>query len=177
MSIGAGMFIPTLVRWYWWRMNGWGFAIGTAVGMIAAVLQRITFPDIPEYYSFIFASGTSLLALIIATLVTAPTEDKVLFEFYKITRPFGFWSKIRKRIPKAVLMQVNKENKRDKISIFIAVPWQLVLFMLWITVIMKRFDLSGILFGVLIVLSIGLYFFWFRHLSTTVVMGNEDKPV
>ena len=38
MGIGAGMFIPQVIRWYWWRFNGYGFAIGTAVGMTAAVL-------------------------------------------------------------------------------------------------------------------------------------------
>ncbi|GIR29985.1 MAG: hypothetical protein CM15mP44_2680 [Candidatus Neomarinimicrobiota bacterium] len=29
MGIGAGMFIPQVIRWYWWRFNGYGFAVGT----------------------------------------------------------------------------------------------------------------------------------------------------
>ncbi|MBC8399931.1 MAG: sodium:solute symporter, partial [Candidatus Marinimicrobia bacterium] len=37
MSIGSGMLIPMLLRWYWWRMNGYGFAIGTVSGMVAAI--------------------------------------------------------------------------------------------------------------------------------------------
>ena len=40
MGIGAGMFIPQVIRWYWWRFNGYGFAIGTAVGMSAAVFNK-----------------------------------------------------------------------------------------------------------------------------------------
>ena len=29
-SLGAGIFVPMLLRWYWERFNGYGFAIGTA---------------------------------------------------------------------------------------------------------------------------------------------------
>ncbi|RMF06201.1 MAG: sodium:solute symporter, partial [Candidatus Neomarinimicrobiota bacterium] len=36
MSIGSGLLIPMLLRWYWSRMNGWGFAVGTLAGMVAA---------------------------------------------------------------------------------------------------------------------------------------------
>jgi hypothetical protein len=168
MSIGAGMFIPTLVRWYWWRMNGYGFAIGTAAGMIAAVIQRLMFPEVPEYVSFLFASGISFIAMIIGTLATKPTFEDVLLKFYKTTRPFGFWGPVRRRISLDVLAKVDAENRRDKISIFIAVPWQLVLFLMWITVMMRRWDMFGILIGLLMVLSAGLYLFWFRHLSTEV---------
>jgi len=168
MSIGAGMIIPTLVRWYWWRMNGWGFAIGTAVGMVAAVVQRLVFPDVPEYVSFSFASGLSFVGMLVGTLATKPTNEDILVEFYKRTRPFGFWGPIRKKIPAQIMENVNKENRRDKISILMAVPWQVVLFLMWITIIMKRWDLFGYLISLLIVLSIGLYFFWFRHLSTEV---------
>ncbi|MFO7889860.1 MAG: hypothetical protein R6V04_05925, partial [bacterium] len=101
MSIGAGMFIPTLIRWYWWRLNGWGFAIGTAAGMIAAVIQRLVFPGVPEYVSFIFASGVSLIATIIGTYFTKPTDFKVLVKFYRTTRPFGFWGPVKKYLKKS----------------------------------------------------------------------------
>ncbi len=40
-SLGAGLLVPTLVRWYWWRMNGWSFSAGIAVGMMAAIAQQL----------------------------------------------------------------------------------------------------------------------------------------
>ena len=174
MSIGAGMIIPTLVRWYWWRMNGYGFAIGTAAGMAAAIIQRLVFPDVPEYVSFSFASGISFIAMLIGTYATKPTNMDVLFDFYKTTRPFGFWGPIRSRIPIGQLAKVDVENRRDKISILMAVPWQIVLFLMWITVMMKRWDLFGILLGLLAILSLGLYFTWFRHLSTEVTLESGE---
>ncbi len=175
MSIGAGMIVPTLVRWYWWRLNGWGFAIGTAAGMIAAVVQRLVFPDVPEYVAFSFASGISFVAMIIATYVTKPTDENTLSEFYQTTRPFGFWKSIREKIPTNVMEKVNKENRRDIISIFMAVPWQVILFLTMMMIVMGRWDSFGYLFIALTVLSVGLYFSWYRHLSTEVKVGSKRE--
>ncbi len=167
-SLGAGLLIPTLARWYWWRMNGYGFAAGTVAGMAAAVLQRIFLPDIPEYFAFMIATSASLLGMIIGTYAAKPTDEKVLFEFYKRTRPFGFWGPIRKKIPADTMEQINVENKRDIKSTFMAVPWQVVLFLSGMAVILKRWDELLWLGLLLIVLSIGLYFSWYRHLSKEV---------
>jgi len=168
MSIGSGLLIPTLARWYWWRMNGYGFAAGTAVGMIAAVLQKLFLPDIPEYFSFLIATISSLIGMVIGTYMAEPTDEKVLLEFYKRTRPFGFWGPIRKKINSEKLNEINKENKRDIFSIFLAVPWQVILFLTGMSIILKRWDQFTWLVIILAALSAGLYFNWFRHLSKEV---------
>ncbi len=175
MSIGAGMIIPTLIRWYWWRMNGYGFAIGTAMGMLAAIFQRFFMHDVPEYVAFSFASIISLLGTIIGTYATKPTDEMVLSEFYKKTRPFGLWGHFRKQIPSTAMEKVNKENRRDIISTFMAVPWQLTLFMMWMMLIMRRWNQFGLLLGLLFILSVGLYFAWFRHLSTEVKLDSTKE--
>ncbi len=171
-SLGAGLLIPTLARWYWWRMNGYGFAAGTAVGMIAAVIQRIFLPDIPEYSAFIITTVSSLIGMIIGTYSAAPTDESVLLEFYKRTRPFGFWGPVRKKIAGETMSQINKENRRDILSTFFAVPWQVVLFLTGMAIILKRWDQFTWLILVLAALSAGLYFNWFRHLSKEVKIKN-----
>lgn len=168
MSIGSGLLIPTLARWYWWRMNGYGFAVGIGAGMIAAIIQRLFLPGIPEYFSFLIASVSSLLGMIIGTYMAKPTEESVLLEFYKRTRPFGFWGPVRKKINNDQLNEINKENKRDILSTFMAVPWQVVLFLTSMAIILRRWDQFSWLLLILIVLSTGLYFNWFRHLSKEV---------
>ena len=168
MGIGAGMFIPQVIRWYWWRFNGYGFAIGTAVGMAAAVLTKAFGGPIAEYNSFLIASGSSLVGCIIGTYLTPPTESAVLSHFYKVTRPFGFWGSVRTEIPTDVLNQINEENRRDIIAIFFAVPWQVVLFLTGMMIVMKQWSNVFNLFGLLVVLSAGLYWFWYRHLSKEV---------
>ena len=168
MGIGAGMFIPQVIRWYWWRFNGYGFAIGTAVGMIAAVLTKAFGGPIAEYNSFLIASGSSLVGCILGTYLTPPTESAVLSNFYKVTRPFGFWGSVRTELPTDVLNQINEENRRDIIAIFFAVPWQVVLFLTGMMIVMKQWSNVFNLFGLLVVLSAGLYWFWYRHLSKEV---------
>jgi solute:Na+ symporter, SSS family len=171
-SLGAGLLIPTLARWYWWRMNGYGFAAGTVAGMVAAIIQRLLLPEIPEYYSFTIATVSSLIGMVIGTYSSKPTDEKVLIEFYKRTRPFGFWGPIRSKINQIKLGEINKENRRDIISTFMAVPWQVVLFLTGMSIILKRWDQFGWLLLILIILSTGLYFKWFRHLSTEVNVDN-----
>jgi len=136
--------------------------------MIAAVVQRLVFPEVPEYVSFGFASGFSLIGTILGTYMTRPTEESVLSNFYKITRPFGFWNPVRKYLPPTVMEKINKENRRDIISTFFAVPWQVVLFLSMMMIIMKSWNTLFVLLGILAVLSVALYFNWFRHLSTEV---------
>jgi len=170
MSIGAGMLIPMLARWYWWRMNGYGFAWGIIAGMVAAIIQKLLFPGWPEYFSFSLAAGISLVGVILGTYLTKPTEKKYLEKFYKKTRPFGFWGPIRTILPAPVLAKVNAENRRDIIATFFAVPWQIVLFLTMMMIVMQRWDSFGWLVLVLITLSVGLYFTWFRHLSAKVDM-------
>jgi len=168
MGIGAGMFIPQVIRWYWWRFNGYGFAIGTAVGMTAAVLTKAFAGPIPEYTSFLIASGSSLAGCILGTLLSPATENTVLENFYRVTRPFGFWGHIRNSLPKAIQSKVNQENRRDIIATFFAVPWQVVLFLTGMMIVMKQWTNVLNLGFLLILLSAGLYWFWFRHLSKEV---------
>jgi Na+/proline symporter len=168
MGLGAGMVVPLLVRWYWWRMNGFGFTAGTVFGMGAAIVQKIFYPDATEYLSFAILLISSFSATIIVTLLTQQTNKETLIKFYKTTRPFGFWKPIKSLLPDEKKTQINSENKRDIIAICFALPWQIVLFLTGMTVILKRFDLFYFLLVILIGLSAGLYYFWFRHLSSEV---------
>ena len=89
LGLGAGLAIPLVMRWFWWRFNGFGFAAGTLFGMIAAVVSKLMLPDAPEYISFAIPSFSSLIGCIIGTFSTKQTDNAVLENFYKITKPFG----------------------------------------------------------------------------------------
>jgi len=174
MSIGAGLIVPQLLRWYWWRLNGYGYTIGMAAGMLASIIWKIIAPEATaEYWSFLFAAGISTVATIIGTLLTEPTDEKVLDNFYRVTRPFGFWGPIRDKLPEKLRYQINRENRRDIISIFFAVPWQVCLFLMWMVLSMKRFDTFLGLLLIVVALSVILYFTWFRHLATEVNIDSD----
>lgn len=168
MGIAVGMLIPMLARWYWWRMNGAGFGIGTGVGMLSALVQRWLFPDWPEYVSFCFVALMALAGLLLGTYMTRPPDEKVLVEFYRRTRPFGWWRPIRAKFSPPDLERITRENRRDIISVLLAVPWQLALFLMWMMLILRQWETFRGLLLVLAVLSVGLYFLWYRHLGDEV---------
>ncbi|MEA5597157.1 sodium:solute symporter family transporter [Rivularia sp. UHCC 0363] len=178
LGLGAGLAIPLVLRWYWWRFNGYGFALGTVAGMLAAIFTKaFVIANLnqvyQEYALFLIPSLSSFIGCLIGTFSTAPTDLQVIDNFYKVTRPFGFWGIVRKNLPANIQQKIQNENRRDILSTFIAIPWQLTLFMLGITFMMKRWDNFGILLALLIVLSIALYFTWFKHLSKEVKIVED----
>jgi Na+/proline symporter len=178
LGLGAGLAIPLVLRWYWWRFNGYGFALGTVAGMLAAILTKAFIianlnQVYQEYALFLIPSISSFIGCLIGTFVTPPTDLQVIDNFYKVTRPFGFWGIVRKNLPTNIQQKIQNENRRDIISTFIAIPWQLTLFMLGITFMMKRWDNFGTLLAVFIVLSIALYFTWFKYLSKEVTISKD----
>lgn len=91
--------VPLAFRWYWGRMNGWGFAAGCLAGLVPSLmmLARNFLPptgilgSIPVSY-FIYATLlVSTIACIAVTLATPRIEDEVSAAFYAKVRPFGLW--------------------------------------------------------------------------------------
>ncbi|NEN91439.1 MAG: Na+:solute symporter [Okeania sp. SIO3H1] len=171
LGLGTGLAVPLLLRWYWWRFNGYGFATGIAAGMVAAIVTKaIVLPSFPnlqlaEFIQFLIPSSCSLAGCIAGTLLTPATERSVLENFYTVTRPFGFWKPIAVNIPRNLMVDIALENRRDLLATAIAIPWQIVLCLTGIMFMMKRWDNLLILSLLLLVLSICLYFVWYRYLN------------
>ncbi len=165
MSIGAGLFIPLLTRWYWARMNGYGFSAGVLGGMITAILQKILFPDIPEYVAFFAVNSITAIILVVVTLLTPATDEKVLENFFNITKPFGFWKKYRKKLSDKKQSALKKEHRQDILTLILAVPWQMSLFMMWMALIMRTWGQFALTLSLTLVFGIALYFVWYRNLK------------
>lgn len=169
VGLGVGLAIPLLLRWYWWRFNGYGLATGTTLGAIAAISTKIwIIPNLPslqwqEYILFLIPSISSLLGCILGTLLTPPTDSVVLENFYQQTRPFGFWGKVRSQFSPHFVAKIRRENRRDILATVIAIPWQFVLFMTGMMLMSKNWENFGLLALILLMLSIALYFVWFRE--------------
>ena len=52
MVLGTAVLMPNVFRWFWWRFNGWGYAVGTISGVVAAIISVVWFSDVPVYKSF-----------------------------------------------------------------------------------------------------------------------------
>jgi len=98
--IGATL-IPNVLRWYWWRFNGWGYAWGIFGGLTAAALIGSTQAlgwygraGLPEYVYGPVIWAASLTGCIAGSLLTSSTPLTTLTGFYQRVRPFGFWGPV-----------------------------------------------------------------------------------
>jgi solute:Na+ symporter, SSS family len=101
--------IPLALRWYWGRMNGWGFAIGSLVGLIPSsciLLQNFVGTDhilnsIPGAYYTFATLLVSLLGSILGSIFSTPLDDQTAIAFYAKVRPFGVWGEVAEKAKKA----------------------------------------------------------------------------
>jgi len=179
MGLGSGLSTALMLKFYWWRFNGEGLAIGTLVGMVIAIGQRMLFPDLVEWVQFLLVSGLTLLAIVITTYLTRPTDEKVLRHFYRTTRPFGFWRPYKKLLPEPVRHKMEREHRNDLISLPFILTAQVTLFLMPMQLIIHTYRTLGITLLIFLVSLIGIYWFWYRHLppaeSTVLIDELEEK--
>jgi hypothetical protein len=164
MAIGGAILAPTFLRLYWWRFNGGGFAIGMAVGLAAAVLQRIIFPEWNDIIKFLVVLGIGFIGTIIGTLITPPTEREVLENFYRKTRPMGLWKPLKYVLPPDIREKTERENRNDLLAFPFALVFQITLYLLPMQLIIKKYDTFFFLLGVFLIAIAGMYYFWYRNL-------------
>ncbi len=164
MGLGAAFLVPMFLRLYWWRFNGSGYAIGSIIGLVAALVQRAVAPDINEIFQFVFTLGIGLIGSIAGTLLTSPTDPETLRKFYMKTRPFGVWGHLKRELPEAEQRKMTKEHRGDLISVPFALLWQTCLFLAPMLLVIHNWSGFAWAAGLCIFGWAGLYFFWYRHL-------------
>lgn len=177
MGIGGGILVPTFLRLYWWRFNGGGFAIGMFTGLLAAILQRIFAPGWDDLTKFGIILLVGFVGTIIGTLLTPPTDQKVLENFYKITRPFGFWKPFKKQLPEDLRVAMEKEHRNDLSALPFGLIFQVTLFMLPMQLIIHAYGTFWKIMGLFIIGVLGLYYFWYRNLPPRTKKEENEKKV
>ncbi len=165
MGLGGGMMMPTILRLYWWRFNGGGFAIGMTFGMLAAIVQRALWPELTANWQLLVIGGIGFVAAVIGALITPPTPDAVLENFYRKTRPFGFWAPLKERLRPEIREAMEIEHRRDVLAIPFALVFQVMLFLAPMLLIIKNWTagLACVVIGVIALC--GLYFTWLRYID------------
>ena len=165
-ALFGGYAVSNVLKWIWWRFNGYGFFWGMLSGLLAALIIPKALPDAGFLVSFPIIFGISTLGSFLGCLLTKPEDDKVLIEFYKNVRPWGFWKPIYQKIKqKDPNFQKNKNFSRDMLNSLIGIIWQLSLTLMPIFLVIREnsnFILALIGF---IVTSLILKFNWFDKLE------------
>jgi len=167
MGFGAGFLVPSFLRLYWWRANGAGSAIGTLIGIVAAIIQRLIWPELSEIWQFVFILTIGFIGTITATLLTKPTDPEVLKNMYMKTRPFGVWGHLKKTLSPEEQAKVSREHRTDLMAVPFALTWQVSLFLSPMLLIVHNWPEFWIVTIVGILAFAGLYFFWFRKQPKT----------
>lgn len=171
MGLGGGIAVPSMLKFYWWRFNGTGFAAGTAVGIAAAILQTLLWPGLPEWQQFVIIAAVSLLATIVGTYAGRPVEEDVITHFYQTTRPFGFWKPYKAMLDPSVRAAMEREHRNDLIAVPFTLGWQITLFLLPMQLLIRSGTEIPITFGIFLVCLAGMYWFWYRHLPPAETSG------
>ncbi len=87
-----------IMKWYWWRFNGYGFFWGMLAGLIPALIFPIVFKDTLSLWYFPLILLISTIGSVAGTLLTKPVEEDTLKDFYKNVNPWGFWKPIRQKV-------------------------------------------------------------------------------
>ena len=164
MGLGGGLMIPGLLRLLWWRFNGSGFAVGTFVGLGAAILQRYFYPDMDSRLQFLFLGLIGLAASIAGTYLGKPEDPEVVGRFYRITRPFGLWGPFRRALPREERAALRLEHWRDVCCVPFALVWQVAMFLLPMQAVIGAWTSFYYTLALFLAGGVGMYFLWFRHL-------------
>jgi Na+/proline symporter len=166
-ALGAGVVFPNILRWYWWRMNGQGYAAGALTGMVLSLVQAILTNaghGQPFYVTFPLIVAAVAVVSVGVALLTPATDRKVLQMFFHTVRPFGFWGPIRRDVEAEEPTPERERFGFGVLAVLFGIPWMISLYLLPMYAIIRMWRNAGICAVVLVAFGIALYFVWYRNL-------------
>ena len=173
-GLWGGYVVSNALKWYWWRLNGFGYFYGMLAGIIGALLFPVIFAhslpnvatDILPLYLFPLLLAVSAIACIAGSLLT-PAEDLTLLKnFYKTVKPWGFWGPIQQLVEQEDSQFVaNRHFKRDMGNVVLGIICQTCLVALPIFIVIKQWPSVLLTLTVLLVSGYGLKVFWYKNLE------------
>lgn len=183
-----------------WRVNGLGFSLGILGGLLASIIKFAVFQGAAEYVVFLLVLSVSAIGVILGSLISPPTDIRVLRRFYCLVRPPGFWGPVIETLEidsvcvfvtflsmfllvtrlfpliKEKSSKIRVENTRDLlVAIFVAVPFQVSLFCSLMSLVVGNWIQFLVFLVVCVASAVMLYFFWWRYIEEEVKLEISDK--
>ena len=166
MELGAAFVIPNVLRWYWWRLNGYGYAAGTLVGLVAAMIVPFL-PDAPPLYvTFPVICSLSLIGCLAVTWLTRPTDESILVSFFDRVRPFGGWGPIANKSELSPA-QLEARGERMSLALVNVILGGLTILGIYLApmYLVGHWHVEAIISAAIAAAAIAcLYFTWYRNL-------------
>jgi Na+/proline symporter len=169
-ALSSGFVAANVLKWYWWRFNGYGYFWGMISGIGGALLfwvaERVVGHSFNALYTFPFLLLLSLGGCLAGTYLSPAEDDEVLKKFYKTVNPWGFWGPIRDKVMQEDPSFVpNRNAAHDMANVAVGIVWQLCLVTLPIYIVLKQWSWSGAILVVLIATSVYMKFNWYDRLE------------
>jgi Na+/proline symporter len=159
-----------VLKWIWWRFNGYGFFFGMLSGMIGVAIlpsmmdalgwQLLAIEQFP--FLLVMALGGS----IIGCLTTPPDDEETLKAFYKKTRPWGFWKPIHEKVVAEDPSFIgNKDFYRDSFNVVVGIIWQMSLVVIPIFLVIRETLSLWLWIGIFALTSWLLKRYWYDRLE------------
>jgi Na+/proline symporter len=165
-ALYGGYTAANILKWYWWRFNGYGYFYGMLTGILASLVLPLGWPDMPALDGFPIILAVSLAGCILGSLNTPPDDEEVLRNFYLRVRPWGFWRPVYKKIledhPE---VQPNRFFGRDVLNIAVGILWQTALTAAPIFLVLQFYSYFWVAMAVIVVTSVFLKFNWYDRME------------
>jgi solute:Na+ symporter, SSS family len=171
-ALYGGFVVANVLKWYWWRFNGYGYFWGMVAGIGSAmvvppVLDAAMGRAVNAVYTIPFILVLSTIGCVLGTLLTAAEDDTVLTSFYRTVRPWGFWGPIRDKVlaedPSFV---PNGDFLNDCTNVAVGIVWQVSLAALPIYIVLRQWSWVTAIATVTATTSVFLKFNWYDKLET-----------
>ena len=189
-GLWGGYTASNVLKWYWWRFNGYGYFWGMVTGIVSALVLALpgllgNLPAVQHFLArypvnldvtivFPLVLGISLTGCLIGTLLTKPEDDAILMDFYRRVRPWGFWGPVLKKVlAEEPGFQRNKDFFRDMFNVAVGIAWQVSLVALPLYVVIQEYRRATVTLAVILATSAILKFTWYNHLAEREV--ETDK--
>lgn len=165
-ALYGGYAAANVLKWIWWRFNGYGYFYGMLGGLLASTLVPQLMPEVIDIFLFPIILGISLLGCILGTFLTAPDDDEVLKSFYRSTKPWGFWQPVIQKIQREDPSFVpNQDFRRDCFNVVVGIIWQMTLVVMPIYLLIRE---TGALLISLLIFAVTTYLlkrYWYDKLE------------
>ncbi|MBP7934363.1 MAG: Na+:solute symporter [Phycisphaerae bacterium] len=171
-ALYGGYVMANVLKWYWWRFNGYGYFWGMVSGLAGAmsvpwIVEQVLGRDVNAMYTFPIILVISVAGCILGTLLTAAEDDEILKKFYRTVRPWGFWGPIRDKVlVEDPSFRPNPRFRRDASNVVVGIVWQLCLTALPIYLVLRQWNWIGAIVAVLVVTTIFIKLNWYDKLDT-----------
>jgi Na+/proline symporter len=121
LQIGAGTGLIFILRWFWWRINAYSEITGMVVSFVVALAIEFFDFGFDATQKLLWGVGITTLSWILVTLITRPTEEATLIQFYNKIIPYGSgWNGFKHKMKaRGIELNTSKERFSSDLLLFL----------------------------------------------------------